>query len=269
MKREELELLFAAGELTEAETKEYLGMLSANELATAELLKGAFADLKQLNEGIPEPQISFARVKDAIQAAPAAKPSWMRWMPFAVAVPAAAALMVIAMNQSTSRIQSPVGETSIPTVAMQSPNTELAPTNSAPKLDEEISVSPEIETGPKTSVVVNSTREPARPTRPSTRRHRPLMASRDSAPMPGIASAGARISGHLSVDDMAALATVAYKSYSKNTQSTGAPIGNAGFGTSGAPESENAVLLTNAPDSETGANEAFEVNVSDDVVIGS
>jgi len=269
LKREELELLYAAGELTEAEVKEYLGMISAKELATAEVLKGAFADLKQLNTGIPEPRISFARVKDAIQSAPAAKSSWMRWLPFAVAVPAAAAVMVLMISQSNSRVQSPLSDSPSKVVAMESPNSGESTTNAAPVPDETITVSPEIETGPKTSTVVNLTQEKASSPRPSSRRHRPLVASRESGRTNTLASAGDRIAGHLSVNDMAALASVAYKNYALPGRAGAAHAVDAAFGGGSKPASENAVLLTNAPDSETGANEAFEVSVSDDVVIGS
>lgn len=91
----ELEFLF--GELNLEESQRLLGELSADEASQLAKLKSAFSSLPTLNENIPDPQLSFARISDAIQQQSAAHSSgfaWFRPLPLGLAAAACTMLFV-------------------------------------------------------------------------------------------------------------------------------------------------------------------------------
>ncbi|MBL8060062.1 MAG: hypothetical protein JNK63_05015 [Chthonomonas sp.] len=237
--RDDRELFYAAGEMTDAELLAFEQSLSPE----SEALKSAYASLRSLNDGIPEPQISFERVKQAIEAAPAQPSSiWHKWFVWATPLAAMGAIAIVMM-----RAEAPATFTESPTtvVAKASPS---QPTH-------ELHAQPEPQLPVDNAVVSESA--PARPTisQRKVRRPRPvLVATNDNF--------GRRSSAPL---------TKSAPTNQGTDAGAPAPIRNADAIESTptvAVSSEPVVVVSPNTDTKTGASSAMEVSKQGDDVLG-
>lgn len=104
------EISYLAGELTDAELLAFEQSLSDSARKEASALKSAFAGLKELNSNNPEPQISFDRIRHAIESTPATSaPIWQRWFVWAAPVTAMCAIAIVMTRSNAPTMNPEVG----------------------------------------------------------------------------------------------------------------------------------------------------------------
>ncbi len=252
--REELDLRYTFGEMTDAELLAFEDSLTGSARSEAMQMRTTLSDLKRMNDSIPEPQISFERVRHAIEAAPAAKaaPIWQRWLVLAAPL-SALAVMAILMNRGggPAVVAESVTESTSPSIASTVP--EAAPEISPKPADWEKINQP---------VVIVAT--PARVSSSQTRPTRRYFARLDD----GFRRSSTRLI-------KSAVPTVSKVPAEMRSGFGGDTASEAAGGTTmAAPAAmstsvqESVVVVTSTPDSVTGANSAVEVSKQSDVVLG-
>lgn len=92
---------YVTGEMTTDEANAFWAGLSVSERAEVDSMRTLFADLKEAHAEVPEPQISFARIRTAIEATPApTRRPWFLPLGWSLAGAAAVALAVYLMPKS-------------------------------------------------------------------------------------------------------------------------------------------------------------------------
>lgn len=238
--RDDRELNYAAGEMSDAE------LLAFEQSLTPEIqeFKSAFSSLKLLSEGIPEPQISFDRVRHAIESSPPLpKPNWTRWLAWGTPVAVMGALAIILMRPTAP---TSLGSIEQPATAAQvtEPESRRVPTmeSSAPRV-----VTP----SPKQTTVSTTPQSESRNNRRVRRQARAVLVAqnreefrRPSAGLPKAASASASDAPTVQLAPAPAAAV-------EPTQ----------------PQ-ESVVVVSSTPNEQTGANAATEVTKQTDDVLG-
>lgn len=254
--RDDRELFYAAGEMTDADLLAFEASLSDSSKREVSSLKQAFSDLKLLNESIPEPQISFERIRHAIEAAPAPKRvmPWLRWSLIATPIGALAivAVLISKSNVANTPIELSPSTTPIAVAATETPDMPSARPN--PEVKSTVAVK---KASPVTVAVVD---QPVRrPSRRHSDSHR--LVARLSEDFPR-ASAGLPKNATPAVSEAAPAIDSAMNSAARGGASPA--LSGTGVELSG----ESVVVVTSTPDSQTGANTAVEVSKQSDVVLG-
>ena len=271
--RDDRELLYATGEMTEAEAAAFESGLSADERRQAEALRAAFADLRAAKDEIPAPQISFDRVRHAIETAGPAPTTriwpWQKW--FWIAAPTAAAVLTLAALWPRGDLAEPgVSAFSAPeqVASAPAPSAESAPESTSAPSAASLSEPPRV-------AVVEPESEPAvirapdsRP-QPRTRRSaRRLVADLGSR----LPRSSAGLEKAAPVQEVAPM-TAPMDFGSNDANGTGLPAaarsgpGGEVPGNPGRSE-DTVVVVTRSEDTATGASAAMEVKRDDDVVLG-
>ena len=117
--RDDQELKFAAGEMSDVE------LLAFEQSLTPEIqeFKSVFSSLKLLSQGIPEPQISFDRVRHAIENSPSSPiPHWTSWLAWATPIAVMGALAIVMMRPAAP---TSLGQVEQPKAVAQATEPEL------------------------------------------------------------------------------------------------------------------------------------------------
>ncbi len=253
--REELDLRYTFGEMSDAELLAFEDSLTGSARSEAMQMRTTFSDLKRMNDSIPEPQISFERVRHAIEAAPAAKPApiWQRW--FVLAAPVSAlAVMAILMNRGGG-----------PAVVAESVSGSTAPSIANPVVPE---AAPEVSPKPADWEKINQPAvvlgTPAPVIKPQPRPARRYVARLDDGFRRSSASLTKSSAPPVSDPPMTMRGGVGGDTASEAAD--GATI--AAPSAVSATVQEPVVVVTSTPNSVTGANSAVEVSKQSDVVLG-
>lgn len=245
MMQDDRELLYIAGELSDAELAAFENTLSAESRDQAKLLRSAFAGLKGLSQDIPEPQISFDRVRHAIESAPQAKaPMWSKWLIWATPVVAACAFAIIMTRPAPSSQKEP----SAPIVAKVTEPSPTVETDRAPTPPAPATVEP-----PKAEMVVAKTTPPKATQRRSIRRQRPVLVATNTdhlrRPSQGLVKEAPAATNEASISTMPSQESVPNPAAAKAA-------------------AEPVVVVSTTPSTKTGANAAVEVSKQTDDVLG-
>lgn len=238
--RDDRELNFAAGEMSDAE------LLAFEQSLTPEIqeFKSAFSSLKLLNEGIPEPQISFDRVRHAIENSPSSpKRMWTRWLALATPVAVMGAL-AIAMMRPTAPTS--LGEIEQPKTVAQAtePESHRTPTleSSTPRA---VAPAPD-----KIKISATPQTEP-RSNRRLRRHARAVLVAQNREefrrPSEGLTKAAPTSANNTNTVQLAPAPAAAVEP---------------------AQPQESVVVVSSTPNEQTGANAATEVTKQTDDVLG-
>ena len=261
--RNDQELYYASGEMSDADLLAFEQSLSGSAAHEASSLKDAFASLRTLNEGIPEPQISFDRVRHAIESGPVAKPvmPWRRWALFATPVAAMALVAMFASRSSLNNVPEIVAPDTTAVASVTTPKVVVAPPIVA-NVDKTVIAKV---TEPKISFAIPESRPVVTARRSSSRRHSAgtLVASNIELPS---ASRGLPKRVDFGGNEPASFDSVPVDPGVTGAADSMGTGGASSRSTTGA--NQPVVVVTSTPDSQTGANTAVEVSKQNDVVLG-
>lgn len=242
MNHDDQELNYMTGEMSGSEQMAFEQSLTTS----AKELKAVFSSLKTLNESIPEAQISFERVRNAIDAAPkTAAPLWTRWLIWASPVAAMGAIVIVMATRSNAPVAIPVSNpTSVAHVDPPKPITQP-----------DIAVRPEAKVLVEVpTVVAKVNAEPATRIRRPLRRTRPATLASLAAPPP---SAGAGLNKASAAGRGQAITKVDAPESLPSNESQ--PV---------VMEPEPVVVVSPTQSAHSGANAAVEVGKQTDDVLG-
>lgn len=239
--RDDRELNYAAGEMSDAE------LLAFEQSLTPEIqeFKSTFSNLKLLNEGIPEPQISFDRVRHAIESSPSSStPNWTRWLAWATPVAIMGALAIV-MVRSTAPTS--LGQIEQPKTVAQVTEPEL---HSTPTTE---SSTPRVVVPPPDKATISATPRPESRSNRRVRRHvRAVLVAQNREefrrPSEGLTKAAPTSANEANTVQLAP-APAAVVEPTQQPQ-------------------ESVVVVSSTPNEQTGANAATEVTKQTDDVLG-
>lgn len=260
-----------AGELTDAEVAAFEEALSLEDKKQSQLLRQAFAGLPTLNEAIPEPQISFERIQDAIlKAEPAPVRSgagwnWRRLFMLGTPVVAAGILVGLVVRQQPS---APAEVDLGPRRIEASSALALGPTPAGVLEGEPESVrggTETVEDVEKSRPVVVQ----VIPSKPAPKESVPEPRVRKATPRRLVAKLDRNFSGP-STRLVKRAAPVATPSTMAGVAASGPAVAST-FEAAPAVSlypGESVVVVTSTPSGASGANTAIEVSRQDDVILG-